>query len=739
MIIRRLFFVLNFIAILTLLAQGGNYKLGRASSSITLEGTFITVWGDGSSDSTETHVRYFLATTKMDTIQLMIDDNLVTSLGGLITLNRRPVIVDGTWLEEGISLQVLSMTSANGEAGRTEGIYGPQPWVSILCKFSDFSAEPENLAYFLDMYSSNYPGLDHFWRELSFDQVNLEGSNAYGWYTLPHPRSYYVPEGGYMDWGAAAYDCTRVAENDIYYPNYVGINMMFNANLDCCAWGGSWYLCLDGQCQNWRMTWEPPWGYQNIGVIAHETGHGFGLPHSYWNPLVVYDNQWDVMSDVWSNSNRGGIHPVYGTMGQHTISYHKDLLGWIDDSQMAVIGTGRIQTLTLERLASPQNDNYLGVRILVDDSPYHFLTVEARQLVGYDTWLPRQAGWDQAVVLHDVHSYDNMPARVIDIDQDGYTDDESVMWLPGETYITPTLGIEVSVLSATDTGFVVNISNRFTAMSAVEIEGLALGTAFESIPFTATVSPDEATTPITYTWEATSLPPVTHVGDTADSIEFRWEETGTKVITVTASNAGSTVVDTQFIEINSLVPIVSLSGPAESLVGALNVFTATVVPTDVLTPITYTWQASGQIPITQTGEIIDSVNYVWDDPGTQVITVTASNSYGATTTGHSLVVRMPPAQLELKGPDMGRLGESDVFTATVSPINTTLPITYIWSLDGQFTITHTVGISDTALFNWNRPGLHQIEVSATNPVGSVADTWSITIYFRVFLPIGMQN
>src|SRR4030042_6960920 len=182
-----------------------------------------------------------------------------------------------------------------------------------------------------------------------------------------------------------------------------------------------------------------------------------------------------------------------------------------------------------------------------------------------------------------------MPALVIDIDQDGYTDDESVMWLLAETYITPTLGIEVSVLSATDTGFVVNISNRFTAMSAVEIEGLALGTAFESIPFTATVSPDEATTPITYTWEATSLPPVTHVGDTADSIEFRWEETGTKVITVTASNAGSTVVDTQFIEINSLVPIVSLSGPAESLVGALNVFTATVVPTDVLTPITYTW------------------------------------------------------------------------------------------------------------------------------------------------------
>jgi M6 family metalloprotease-like protein len=154
------------------------------------------------------------------------------------------------------------------------------------------------------------------------------------------------------------------------------------------------------------MTWEPPWGYQNIGVIAHETGHGFGLPHSYWNPNVVYDNKWDVMSGIWSNGDRGAVDPVYGTMGQHTIFYHKDILGWIDESQTAIIGTGEIKTLSLERLALPQTDDFLGVRILVDDSPAHFLTVEARNLVGYDAWLPPiEYGWTQAVVLHDVHIY----------------------------------------------------------------------------------------------------------------------------------------------------------------------------------------------------------------------------------------------------------------------------------------------------------------------------------------------
>ena len=36
------------------------------------------------------------------------------------------------------------------------------------------------------------PGLDHYWRELSFNNINLAGSVVRGWYTLPQPRSYYV-------------------------------------------------------------------------------------------------------------------------------------------------------------------------------------------------------------------------------------------------------------------------------------------------------------------------------------------------------------------------------------------------------------------------------------------------------------------------------------------------------------------------------------------------------------------
>ena len=72
----------------------------------------------------------------------------------------------------------------------------------------------------------------------------------------------------------------RLPTRDVYFPSFVGINLMFNDDLDGFAWGGSFTLLRDGVTRTYRMTWVPPWGYENQGPIAHEMGHGFGLPHS---------------------------------------------------------------------------------------------------------------------------------------------------------------------------------------------------------------------------------------------------------------------------------------------------------------------------------------------------------------------------------------------------------------------------------------------------------------------------
>src|SRR3546814_14500583 len=73
--------------------------------------------------------------------------------------------------------------------------------------------------------------------------------------------------------------------------------MMFNGALDGHAWGGGACAVLDGTRRCPRTTWNPPWAFTNLSPLAHEMGHGYGLPPSDNSDGHddTYDNPWDVM------------------------------------------------------------------------------------------------------------------------------------------------------------------------------------------------------------------------------------------------------------------------------------------------------------------------------------------------------------------------------------------------------------------------------------------------------------
>jgi hypothetical protein len=421
----------------------------------TITGWFEIVWGD-SQDGINTSTQYFIRTDDGASIQLSLGDEIAQPYGGILALHQRRITVNGTWIASAMNrlsaFQVISISfpGAATQSPVPMAVSGSQPWVSIMCKFSDNPAEPNNLTYFQGMYGTTTPGLDHYWREVSYNAINTLGSTASGWYTLPQPRSYYVVN-NVLNLSRAATDCTHVADANIYYPPFVGVNLMFNDDLDGYAWGGSQYMTLDGVARSWRMTWEPPWGYSNVTVMAHEMGHGFGLPHSSGNYGQTYDNQWDVMSDTWTNcSNSSDL--TYGCLGQHTISFHKDLLGWIPPEQKYIFPGGNA-TITLEQLALPQTGNYKLVQIPIKGSSTHFYTLEARRKTGYDIQLP-----GQAVIIHEVDKTRAIPAHVIDPDLNGNTGDAGAMWEIGETFSDPANGISVYISSTTSTGYQVTIT-----------------------------------------------------------------------------------------------------------------------------------------------------------------------------------------------------------------------------------------------------------------------------------------
>ncbi len=438
-------------------------------------GRINVVWGDPSPGSELAPLQVFHLTEETGrTFELEVSAALLRLHGGLAAWDGR--LVEATVVPAGASegvrrgtadgaplrvRSVVFLADGTSDAARG-GVSGSQPWVSILCKFQDIGSEPENLAYFQNMYANQPGGLDHYWRELSYDTIDIVGSTAIDWVVLPNPQTFYVPtpgSGSNANLGVLFNDCTAAADPFIDYSNggsaFQGINMMFNGLLDCCAWGGSRFATLDGLSKSWRVTWEPPWGYADEGVIAHEMGHGFGLPHATnWdNDGNPYDTPWDVMSAATGYAVNDA---TYGRLGKHVLAYHKnDRLGWIPGAEIFVPPGDGSFNITLDHMALATTSNHRIARIEIEGSN-RFYTVESRKRVGnYDGNVP-----DDAVIICEVDPGRSEPAWTVDSDVPpaGYGDNEGTMWKVGETFSDAAASISIAVTGETTDGFEVTIT-----------------------------------------------------------------------------------------------------------------------------------------------------------------------------------------------------------------------------------------------------------------------------------------
>ncbi len=218
------------------------------------------------------------------------------------------------------------------------------------------------------------------------------------------------------------------------------VNLMFNDTFGPYAWGG------------WGgVTWEPPWGWRNIAVICHEMGHAFGLPHSNNadGDVDPYDNPWDVMSDAHGYAL---YDATYGAAGKHTISYHKDWLGWIPAARKAEVSTAGVHRFDIDHLTFAGTGNLHMVKVQIPGSS-SFYTIEVRDRTSYDGNLP---GF--AVILHEVDLGRQEPAWLMDDDDPDNGADAGAMWLPGECFEDAANEILICVESVTTEGYTVRVA-----------------------------------------------------------------------------------------------------------------------------------------------------------------------------------------------------------------------------------------------------------------------------------------
>ncbi len=308
-------------------------------------------------------------------------------------------------------------------------------------------------------------------------------------------------------------------------------------------------------------------------------------------------------------------------------------------------------------------------------------------------------------------------------------------------FLPLTVGMKVQVpgSSVLTLPFGARLAYAITPTNVV-ISGTTSGEVNTSYTFGAEVSPPDATTPITYVWEATNQTNINHTGGiTMDMASFTWATAGTQWLTVTAITTDGIVTSTAHgIVITQPVIVVPLnnatvSGPTNGLVNQLYSFSVITSPISATTPVNYAWS-----PAPNSGQSTPNVSYQWASPGVYPITVTVSNISSTVTGYYTITITtmnvVTLTNVAINGPTTGLANTTYTFSTTVTPISATTPITYTWTpapSSGQGTAIAT--------YLWATTGTQIISVMAQNIGAVVSNSTSISLTEAAIVGLAASN
>jgi hypothetical protein len=176
-------------------------------------------------------------------------------------------------------------------------------------------------------------------------------------------------------------------------------------------------------------------------------------------------------------------------------------------------------------------------------------------------------------------------------------------------------------------------------LTNVSITGLDSGYTDANYDFTAAPTPNDATTPLTYTWSADGL----ISGQSTYQATYSWAITGVHAISVTAENCGGSATTHHTITLsaqpsNCDYPItgVTIDGPSSGSKDTDIAFTAVVQTSNgtATPPVAYAWSSDGLV----SGQSTAVATYRWNQAGSYVIAVSAGNCGGSKNDTHAIEI-----------------------------------------------------------------------------------------------------
>ncbi|NHN58954.1 M6 family metalloprotease domain-containing protein [Halorussus rarus] len=252
------------------------------------------------------------------------------------------------------------------------------------------------------------PGsMKDYYQEVSYGQLNISGGSAgvTGWYTAENGHDYYGES--YVNAAKLAKEAVRKSDATMDFSEYDndgdgtvdGVIVIHQgpgqeASGDATdIWSHRWsfrgagigaYQTDDGVTVN-SYSLQPETyrsGITTVGVVAHETGHLFGMPDLYDTDGGSEGiGNWGLMGGgSWNGVNRPGDSPA------HLTAFLKSRQGWLTPAEQSLTGPmGTLGPYANNSEAFRWLDNPYGVQI--GGTGEYFLATNRRQ-TGFDRGLP---------------------------------------------------------------------------------------------------------------------------------------------------------------------------------------------------------------------------------------------------------------------------------------------------------------------------------------------------------------
>lgn len=347
----------------------------------------------------------------------------------------------------GFVRQAAFVAPQRGPLGPGTAQLGAKPYVVILAKFADRLSEPKAKSYYDGLFSNAQPGLDHYFRNISYNQMSLAGTVVFNWITLPKPYNDYVVNGK-LDFNMVVTDAAAAVDASVDFRNFFGVNVMINDSIGGGIWGlgGGIYLTLDGESRVWGATLN---GYsQDQFLLAHEMGHSLGLGHA-GSSEGEYGSNFDPMG------NGKFPDPTYGSVGIHYHMWHKWWMRWIGNNRVYHGFPGTNRTVRIYRRSDPGlTVGTLMARVFIGGHARKYYTLEAIKgsTGGYDG--PPMTGY---VAVSKVDETADWPKLITVVDTKPGTGTATDPLLVGDQYQDVADGVRFRVVSTDANSFLVEI------------------------------------------------------------------------------------------------------------------------------------------------------------------------------------------------------------------------------------------------------------------------------------------